>query len=155
MGLEVPEFWDGKSFFTNIENNENFGRESVIISQNAWSCQRTVRFNNWTIIKTYHTGLKNFPEIMLYDYEKDFHMIKNIAEEKPEVVAQGLNFLNKWYEDNQEKFPNIEDPMKIVLREGGPFHTREQLPHYLRRLKRSEREYLVERILDRKESYSL
>jgi arylsulfatase A-like enzyme len=155
MGLEVPEFWDGRSIFTNIENNENFGRKSLITSQNAWSCQRTVRFNNWTLIKTYHTGLKNFPEIMLYDYEKDFHMIKNIAEEKPEIVAQGLNFLNKWFKDNQEKFPNIEDPMKIVLREGGPFHTREQLPHYLRRLKRSEREYLIERILDRKESYSL
>ncbi|MHA2391218.1 MAG: sulfatase-like hydrolase/transferase [Promethearchaeota archaeon] len=155
MGLEVPEFWDGRSIFTNIENNENFGRKSLITSQNAWSCQRTVRFNNWTLIKTYHTGLKNFPEIMLYDYEKDFHMIKNIAEEKPEIVAQGLNLLNKWFKDNQEKFPNIEDPMKIVLREGGPFHTREQLHHYLRRLKRSEREYLVERILDRKESYSL
>ena len=72
LGLKIPEFWDGKSFFRNIENNEKFGRNFLVVSQNAWSCQRTVRFDNWTLIKTYHTGLKNFPEIMLYDYENVF-----------------------------------------------------------------------------------
>ena len=154
LGLKVPEFWDGKSFFGNLENDENFGREFLVLSQNAWSCQRTVRFDNWTLIKTYHTGLKNFPEIMLYDYEEDFHMIKNISEEKSEIVSQGLKYLDKWYDEMLDKFPGKEDPMKIVLKEGGPFHTREQLKKYLNRLKKSGREDMVKVILDRQESYN-
>ncbi|MHA1986034.1 MAG: sulfatase [Promethearchaeota archaeon] len=154
LGQKIPEFWDGRSFFRNIENDEKIGRHSLVISQNAWSCQRTIRFDNWTLIKTFHTGLKNFPEIMLYDYEKDFHMIKNVADDKPEIVNQGLNLLNKWYEEISEKTPQNEDPMNIVLREGGPYHTRDQLERYLQRLKESEREEIVKIILDRDESYS-
>jgi len=94
VGQQVPEFWDGKSFFKEIESNNEFGRKYLILSQNAWSCQRAVRFNNWTLIKTYHTGLKNFPKIMLFDYENDFHMTKNLANEKPEIVSKGLSLLD-------------------------------------------------------------
>ena len=71
VNATVPETWDGISFSNAIEAGEKFGRNYLVISQNAWSCQRTVRFDNWTLIKTYHTGLKNFPDIMLFDYEKD------------------------------------------------------------------------------------
>ena len=119
LGLEVPEFWDGNSIFTKLDNNENPGRKYLTISQNAWSCQRTVRFNNWTLIKTYHTGLKNFPEIMLFDYDKDFHMINNIADQKPGIVTKGLNFLKEWYLEMLKNSPNNEDPMETVIKEGG------------------------------------
>jgi arylsulfatase A-like enzyme len=155
IGLKVPEFWDGKSFFKNIENNEKFGRNSLVISQNAWSCQRTVRFENWTLIKTYHTGLKNFPELMLYDYENDFHMMRNLTEENPDIVSRGLKILDNWFKEMHEKDPINEDPMNIVLREGGPYHTRDQLDRYIRRLQGSERRNLVKSILDRGESYSI
>ncbi len=155
LGLEVPEFWDGKSFFRNIEADEKFGRNFLVISQNAWSCQRTVRFDNWTLIKTYHTGLKNFPELMLYDYENDFHMKKNKVDEKPQIVSYGLKFLDKWHKEMLEKFPNHEDPMKTVLREGGPYHTRDQLERYIQRLQESERDGMVKTILDREENYSI
>ena len=53
-----------------------------------------------------------------------------------------------------EKFPNNEDPMKIVLREGGPFHTRGQLNRYIKRLQKSGREDMVKIILNRKETYT-
>jgi len=155
LGLKIPEFWDGKSFLRNIENDENFGRDFLVISQNAWSCQRTVRFDNWTLIKTYHTGLKNYPELMLYDYENDFHMKKNLVEEKPEIVSHGLKLLAKWYKEMLGKSPKNEDPMKIVLREGGPFHSRDLLGFYIERLKESGREDMVKKILARKENYSL
>jgi len=154
LGLKIPEFWDGKSFFKNIENDEQFGRKFIVMSQNAWSCQRTVRFNNWTLIRTYHTGLKNFPELMLFDYENDFHMKKNLAEEQPAIVNQGLKLLDKWHKEMLEKFPDNEDPMKIVLKEGGPFHTRDFLGLYIKRLQQSGREDMVNNILARKENYS-
>jgi len=155
LGLEAPEFWDGRSIFTNLGDNEDFGREYIVISQNAWSCQRAVRFNNWILIKTYHTGLKNFPEIMLFDYEKDFHMVDNIADQKPDIVVKGLRHLEEWYIKMMKKSPNNKDPIETVIKEGGPFHTRGILKYYLSRLQNTGRGEMVNTILHRKESYSL
>ena len=42
FNMEVPDSWDGKSFYQDLEKNEMKGRDHLIISQNAWSCQRTV-----------------------------------------------------------------------------------------------------------------
>jgi len=153
LGTKTPDFWDGKTFYKEIENGEKFGRDYLVISQNAWSCQRTVRFDNWTMIRTYHTGLKNFPEIMLFDYENDFHMTTNLANDKPEVVARGIELLDKWYSEMMATSPSDIDPMKTVIEEGGPLHTRRELKGYLNWLKKSGREHLVKVILDRNEAY--
>lgn len=153
VGRKVPNSWDGKSFYQEIENKENFGRDYLIISQNAWSCQRTVRFENWTLIKTYHTGLKNFPEIMLFDYEKDFHMTENLAEKKKGVVSQGLQYLNEWHKEMMTTSSSKIDPMQTVIEEGGPFHTRNELENYIKRLRKSGREELIPLILKRDENY--
>ncbi|MHA1490258.1 MAG: sulfatase [Promethearchaeota archaeon] len=149
----VPKIWDGKSFYKEIENGEKFGRNYLVISHNAWSCQRTIRFDNWTLIRTYHTGLKNFPEIMLFDYKNDFHMIKDLAEEKPEIVAEGLRYLNEWHKEMMKTSLSDIDPMWTVIREGGPSHTRYELKNYLKRLNNSGRENLIKIILDKKENY--
>lgn len=82
-------------------------------------------------------------------------MKKNLAEINPEIVSHGLKLLDNWHKEILEKFPNNEDPMKIVLREGGPFHSRDLLGFYVKRLKESGREDMVKKILSRKESYSL
>jgi len=153
VGRKVPNSWDGKSFFQEIENRENFGRDYLIISQNAWSCQRTVRFENWTLIKTFHSGLKNFPEIMLFDYGKDFHMTENLAEKKNGVVSQGLQYLNEWHKEMMTTSSSKIDPMQTVIEEGGPFHTRNELENYIKRLRKSGREELIPLILKRDENY--
>ena len=153
LGLKIPEFWDGSNIFNNLGDNENIGRDFLVISQNAWSCQRTVRFNNWTLINTYHTGLKDFPKTMLFDYEKDFHMLKNIADERPEIVEKGVEILETWHKNMMKDNPSNTDPMETVLKEGGPFHTRGIIKYYLNRLKESGRGDMVKVILDRKELY--
>ena len=155
LGLETPQFWDGHSYFNKIDNNESFGREFLILSQNAWSCQRTIRFNEWSLIKTFHTGLKDYPEIMLYDYENDFHMTSNVVDGKPDIIEKGLGLLNSWQKQMMEKSPYKIDPMETVLKEGGPFHTRGQLKTYLKRLIKTGREDMVKKIQDRKEPYTL
>ncbi|MFX1490377.1 MAG: sulfatase, partial [Promethearchaeota archaeon] len=48
--LKIPDFWDGISLKSNLDNDKNAGRDYLVISQNAWSCQRTIRFDNWTLI---------------------------------------------------------------------------------------------------------
>lgn len=150
---KVPKEWDAKSFFTQIENKEDFGRDYLVISQNAWSCQRTVRFNNWTFIRTYHTGLKDFPEYMLFDYQNDFHMTENLVQKKPEIVNEGLRLLDEWHKEMMKSSKSAVDPMWTVMKEGGPHHTRYDLKNYLKRLKKSGREQLIDVILGKDEPY--
>ncbi|MHA1485588.1 MAG: sulfatase [Promethearchaeota archaeon] len=152
VGKNVPNFWDGKSIYKEIENGEEFGRSYLVLSQNAWTCQRTVRFGNWTLIRTYHTGLRDYPEIMLYNFENDFHMTKNLAEERPDIVGKGLQLLDEWHKQMMKTSPSPKDPLWTVIEEGGPHHTKKMLNTYIRRLRRSGREELIKVIQDRKES---
>jgi arylsulfatase A-like enzyme len=153
LGGIVPESWDGEGFFAEIEKNQLFGRDFLVISQNAWSCQRSVRFDHWILIRTYHTGLKNLPEYMLFDYEKDFHMLNNVAEENPTIVDRGIKLLEKWHKKMMKSSNSKIDPMWTVIQEGGPSHTRGKLKSYLRRLKRTDREEMIKIIREKNESY--
>ncbi len=155
LNITIPYEWDGKSFYQELENGEPFGRNYLVISQNAWSCQRTIRFDNWTLIKTYHSGLKNFPEMMLFDYENDFHMTNNLATSKPEIVTRGLELLDEWHKMMMMNSNSKIDPLDTVIEEGGPFHTREQLNNYIKRLNKTGRGEMVKLILDKNESYLL
>ncbi|GAG64028.1 unnamed protein product, partial [marine sediment metagenome] len=94
-----------------------------------------------------------FPKTMLFDYEKDFHMMNNIADEKPEIVKKGVELLEVWHKNMMQDKSTKIDPMETVLKEGGPFHTRGIIKYYLNRLKESGRGDMVKDILDRKELY--
>ncbi len=152
VGKKVPNFWDGVSVYNEIENELEFGREFLVFSQNAWSCQRSVRFGNWTLIRTYHTGLRDYPEFMLFDFKNDFHMTRNLAEENSDIVGEGLQLLDKWHKQMMKASPSPNDPMWTVIEEGGPHHTKNMLNTYLRRLKRSGREEHIKTIQEREES---
>jgi choline-sulfatase len=146
IGKRVPNFWDGKSIYQEIENGEEFGRNYLVLGQNAWTCQRTVRFGNWTLIRTYHTGLIKYPTIMLFDFKNDFHMTKNLAEGKPEIVRKGLQLLDEWHSQMMETSTLTKDPMETVMKEGAPFHVRERISAYLKRTRRSDRAEIIEEI---------
>ncbi|MEJ2249704.1 MAG: sulfatase [Candidatus Lokiarchaeota archaeon] len=150
---KIPDSWDGRSFLGELEANQKFGRKYLVVSQMAWSCQRSVIFDNWTLIMTYHTGLKDFPKIMLFDNQNDFHMLHNLAEEKPDIVGRGCTFLESWYAEMMENSQSFIDPMWTVMKEGGPYHSRGMLQNYLERLRKTGRENLVEKILNRNETY--
>jgi arylsulfatase A-like enzyme len=151
---KVPNSWDGLSFFDEIENSEKFGRKYLIISQMAWSCQRTVIFDNWTMIRTYHTGLKDFPKYMLFDRQNDFHMLNNLANEYPEIVAKAVRYLEDWETSMMRKSSSQIDPLWTVWQEGGPSHCRGMLDKYLKHLKETNRGHLIDKILERNEPYN-
>jgi arylsulfatase A-like enzyme len=141
LGFEVPRRWDGISFANSFKKNKSYSRDYLVISQCAWSCQRSVIFKDYLLIKTYHTGLKNFPEIMLFNIKKDPHEIKNIAKENPEIVKECLKLLNKWHKDMMESSTTHIDPLDTVLKEGGPYHTRGFLESYCKRLIETNRSH--------------
>ncbi|WP_078379031.1 sulfatase family protein [Sutcliffiella halmapala] len=147
VGSQPSNKWDGKSFLPALTEGKSAGRPYLVVSQNAWSCQRSARFDNWMLIRTYHDGLKEYPELMLFDIENDPHETTNLAEDRPEIVAKGLLLLDQWVAEQMISSDSPIDPMWAVIHEGGPFHTRgDALDNYLTKLRKQERHAAADRL---------
>lgn len=129
---------DGQSFLPVLTTGEQAGRGYLVLSQAAWSCQRSVRFDNWIMIRTYHDGLKDYPDIMLFDVEKDPHETTNVAQGNPAIVGQAMMLLDQWYAEQMVTSDYPIDPMWQVIHEGGPYHTRGDLDKQLHQLNENE-----------------
>ncbi|MHC4593248.1 MAG: sulfatase [Planctomycetota bacterium] len=135
---EAPGRWDGGSFASALDG-QGCGRDSLVVSQGAWSCQRSVRFGPWMVIRTYHTGMKRFPPVMVFNVEEDPHETRNLAAEKPELADRGLAILERWQADMMATSTSQVDPLWTVMAEGGPSATRGRLESYCQRLRETGR----------------
>ena len=144
-GRPAPR-WDGRSFLSAVTGDGSGGRPFLVLSQGAWSCQRAVRFEQWLLIRTYHDGLKDFPDLMLFDVVRDPHETRNLADDRPDVVGAGLLLLDRWYAEMMRGGGNPADPMWHVISEGGPHHTVGQLERYATRLRETGRAEAAERM---------
>ena len=139
----VPGGWDARSFASSLQEGKDEGRDFVVTSQGAWSCQRGIRFrygdDNYLCLVTHHDGFKNFAPIMLFDLVHDPHETIDLAQHKPDVVAHATRLLASWLADMMRRSPHDTDPLMTVMREGGPFHCQGALPAYLQRLERTGR----------------
>jgi hypothetical protein len=141
--------WDGKSFARALlprmkagSEAEETGHPCLIISQCAHVCQRSVRWDTWLYMRTYHCGYHLFPEEMLYNLELDPHLQNDIAVLHPEICRQGGTMLLQWQNEMLASMPanSAVDPMQTVLAEGGPTHAvGGHLPGYLARLRATDR----------------
>ena len=139
VGGAVPGNWDGVPFTEAFRKGAEQGREYLVVSQNAWSCQRAVRFDDYICLRTYHDGYKMLEPIMLFNLGDDPHEQHNLAEARPEIVHRAMAMLEEWYRDMALISTQDVDPMMTVLREGGAFHTRGRLPAYIERLRATGR----------------
>lgn len=149
IGGKIQPIWDGESFAPTITNGTPAGREDLVISQCAHVCQRSVRWDNWLYMRTYHDGFHLFPQEMLFDLATDPHEQNNLADKHPEVCREGAWRLSRWHDAQMQKMAltssDIVDPLWTVIREGGPFHARHApmssspLPKYLKRLNETGR----------------
>jgi choline-sulfatase len=151
---DVPAGWDGQSFADSITGNTETGRDFLVVSQGAWSCQRGVRWDDWLLIRTYHDGLKDFASVELYDLVSDPHETTNLAREQPNIAYKGLTLLDQWVTSrlleaatdqaggNPDAPRALTDPMLEVIREGGPHHAKveEHVESYAERLRATGRE---------------
>ncbi|WP_137284545.1 sulfatase family protein [Halorussus salinisoli] len=151
---DIPGGWDGQSFANSLTDGVEAGRDYLVVSQGAWSCQRGVRWDDWLLIRTYHDGLKEFAPIELYDLAADPHETTNLAQEKPDVARKGLSLLDQWVSNrlleaatgeaggNPDAPRTLTDPMLEVIREGGPHHAKveEHVESYAERLRTTGRE---------------
>jgi choline-sulfatase len=146
VGAEVPGNWDGVSFAETVRTGARHGRDYLVISQGAWSCQRSVRFDDYLCMRSYHDGYHAFPDVMLFNVSEDPHEQRDLATENPEIVARAMSLLEEWYAAMMRTATHAQDPMWTVRREGGPFHTRGHLPAYLQRLRETGRGIWAERL---------
>jgi Arylsulfatase A and related enzymes len=138
-GGKVPPVWDGQGFTEAFQAGRSEGREYLVVSQGAWSCQRSVRWGNHLCIRSYHDGYHGFPDVMLFNVAEDPHEQRDLAESHPELVREAMAHLDAWHGEMMRTATTGEDPMWTVIREGGPLHTRGALPAYLARLRDTER----------------
>ena len=145
--VDASDRWDGASYAASLAEPNAAGREALVVSQMAWSCQRSVRWADWMLIRTYHTGLKPYPPVMLFNVADDPHELNDLAEARPEVVNEGLAFLERWHAEQMATSPHNIDPLQIILREGGPHHTRYDVEKYCQRLRETGREQYCDTLL--------
>ena len=145
IGGKKPAIWDGRSFIDTLQNGTPDGRDDLVISQCAHVCQRSVRWNQWLYMRTYHDGFHLFPQEMLYDLEKDPREQNNIAGKHSEICRQGAWRLARWHDAQMQRMsPNTVDPLWTVIAEGGPCHAHDDpdnspLPRYLEHLEATGR----------------
>lgn len=146
LGFTAPEAWDGRSYLDTLRGTRDTGRDFLVLSQCAHVCQRAVRFEDWIYIRTYHDGYHLFPEEMLFDLRKDPHEQDEISRDNPEVCNRALRYLTRWHDDMMRKSGSDIDPLWTVMREGGPFHPRNELPGYIERLEATGRGAFVDEL---------
>jgi len=149
LGQRVPASWDGESFAAALRAGEDRGRDHLVLSQGAWTCQRGVRFEDWMLISTLHGGYHLFDDLMLFDLGRDPHEQQDVAAERPDIVGRGAALLAHWHAAMIRHAARGRDPLENVVREGGPFHVRGELPAYLERLRETGRSGLADALAAR------
>jgi arylsulfatase A-like enzyme len=133
-GLNVPRGWDGVPI-----DIGGPGREALVLSQGAWSCQRGVRWGDHLYLRTWHDGYHgHWNDEMLFDITNDPHEIDDCAQVDASSTKQGAAMLDDWTAEQLAR-TGLEDPMDVVRREGGPYHVRRHLAPYTERLRSTGR----------------
>jgi len=151
-GIDVPTpWWSGESVAPALRAGTDSGREMLVLSQGAWSCQRSVRWGDHLYLRTLHDGLHGHwqPE-MLFNVADDPHEVHDLAADEPGLVTDASRRLDEWTAEQLEiALGDQTDPMQTVLAEGGPYHTRGHLPSYLERLRATGRSHWADVLTER------
>jgi arylsulfatase A-like enzyme len=170
-GGQVPALWDGCSIVGGVSTRRGSrdgdippttsrdgdvpptmlgkGRSFLVCGNCAWSCQRSVRWDDWLLLRTYHDGLKDLPPVLLFSVADDPHLTRDLAPARHDLVHAGLARLHHWETDMMSTSESDVDPLWTVIREGGPYHTRGRLAAYCERLRATGRAHHAESLLER------
>ncbi len=150
-GVALPPSWDGTSVRPALEAGvEASGRDHLVLTQGAWSCQRGVRFGDHLYLRTEHDGFHaHWEPEMLFDVVDDPHEQHDLSGADPALVDLARDLLDGWLVEQLERSFVPVDPLRTILDEGGPFHVRGQLPAYLDRLEATGRAQWAEALRQR------
>lgn len=141
LGLAPQAIWDGRSFASAIREGCECGRPELVLSQCAHVAQRSVRWDRWLYLRTYHDGYHLFPQEMLFDVESDPYEERDLASTRPDLCREAVHRLVGWHDAMMLSMSEESDtdPLWTVLQEGGPFHAKSHLADYCQRLEATGR----------------
>jgi choline-sulfatase len=142
LALAIPSGWDARSFAPALRGGPFEGWPYLIWDHGIYTLTRAVRTQDWLLIHVLHPGLYPYDEpFWLHDMVNDPHQTQDVANQRPEVVAELDHYLTEWRHEQIQK-SGAPDPMELMVREG-PFlyMTPEQM---IRRLEETGRAHLVE-----------
>lgn len=140
LGVAPSDIWDGTSYAKALTEGASCGRDYLVLSQMAHVCQRSVRFDDYIYIRTYHCGFHLFPKEMLFNLKDDPHEQHDLAPAHPELCQKAAAHLLDWHDEAMMKNGDGVDPMWTVLSENGPYHTWNELEGYIDRLEHTGRQ---------------
>jgi arylsulfatase A-like enzyme len=143
FGAEPSPEWDGRSYAETLVSGADCGRESLVLGQCCHGAMRGVRFGPWLYMRIIHDFYHLYPPEMLFNVEDDPHEEKDIAMERRDICDMGARILLDWHDGMMKRMPDAIDPLWTVMREGGPEHSRGNLPEYVRRLEQTGRGHAV------------
>jgi hypothetical protein len=76
---------------------------------------------------------------MLFNLEKDPHEQNDVKDKYPELCAKGAKQILDWQDEQMLSSDSQIDPLWTVMHEKGPFHTWNEMPAYLDRLRATGR----------------
>ncbi|MCL2740519.1 MAG: sulfatase, partial [Oscillospiraceae bacterium] len=140
LGVAPNPDWDGMSMAETVTEGKPSGRESLVISQLAHTCQRSALFGDWLYMRTYHDGHHLFDGEMLYDLAADPHEENDVKDAYRGVCDMGARIILDWQDSMLSRRGAGTDPLWTVMSEGGPYHApKSALPGYLERLRATGR----------------
>ena len=119
LGFPAPPDWDGASFLTNIQGRATDSREYLVWDCGLYAVQRAVRTGTHLMIRTYDDYGYAFKPIELYDMARDPFQTRNIAAQRPDIVATCSAMLESWTQQQWAKGHVIPDPLTEILHERG------------------------------------
>ena len=140
LGVDVPDNWDGRGFADALREGEVAGRDHLVLSHSVWAVQRSVRLDDYLVMRTYHSGFRDLRPLMAFDLAADPHEQVDIADDRPDVAQSAMAKLEAWQAEMMLGASHASDPLWTTLGEGGPFELHGRLPAYLERLKATGRE---------------
>src|SRR5699024_5578967 len=118
LGLEIPEGWDGYSFLPALKGRKQHGRQYLIMDYALFTCQRSVRDDQWYFIRTYHPSLYNFDKVTLFNIKEDPYQRNNVANLFPEIVEKMDSRIMDWIHENLTPPIHLIAPLQKVIETG-------------------------------------
>ncbi|MBD2867197.1 sulfatase family protein [Paenibacillus arenilitoris] len=120
-GVPVPKGWDGRSFAGAIADGGAYmPREYLVWDHGLYSVGRSVRTDEWLMMRTYHPGVVPLEPLELYHVATDPYLTRNIAADRPEVIERLDHYLQQWHHEQVGHPFSKPDPLLLVV-ETGPF----------------------------------
>lgn len=141
LGMELPQNWDGVSCASAVRGEAWQGRDFLVNGSGIYAFQRAVRTARYRLIRTIHSGLYPYDPLYLFDLQEDPHQRQNVAEQRPEVVAELDHLLLAWLWDFTTGPAGVTDPFQEQLRAGCDpdlYCSRERIEDRLRTLGRDD-----------------